>query len=173
MSFKVFAHAINIYDIDIEFFLKCGVKTLMMDLDNTLDSYRLFHPTDKARELVKKIIDAGINPVIISNNRGKRVSSYANDLNVPFIWSARKPFAGKILKYIKEHNLNKDEVMFVGDQLITDVIAANRAKIRIVLTEKLVKEDQWTTHINRIFDRPIRKRMRKKGKLPDWRTIHG
>ena len=53
---------------------------------------------------------------------------------------------------------------------MTDVIAARGAKIRVVLTEKVVKEDQWTTHINRIFDRPIRRHLRKKGKLVDWRN---
>ena len=173
MCKKVFAHANNIYEIDVSFFVKAGVKTLILDLDNTLDSYRLYHPSPRAYELMDKLHAAGINTVIISNNRGKRVSSYANDLKIPYIWSARKPFPGKIKKFIKDNNLNKEEVMLVGDQLMTDVTAANKAKIRVVLTEKLVKEDQWTTHINRIFDRPIRFIMRKRGKLPDWRTIYG
>ena len=65
------------------------------------------------------------------------------------------------------------EVMLVGDQLITDVLAARGAHIRVLLTEKVVKEDQWTTHINRLLDRPIRKHLNKKGKLPDWRTKYG
>ena len=63
-----------------------------------------------------------------------------------------------------------DDVMLVGDQMMTDVLAARGAKIRVVLTEKIVKEDQWTTHINRIFDRPIRKYHRKRDNLIDWRN---
>ena len=173
MARKVFAHAKSIYEIDVDFFVKANVKVLIADLDNTLDSYRLFHPKPRAFDLKKRLEDAGIKLVIISNNKGRRVGSYAKDLDVPYVWSARKPFAGKINRFIKDNNLNKDEVMLVGDQLITDVGAANRAKIKVVLTEKLVKEDQWTTHINRIFDRPLRKRMRKKGLLPDWREVYG
>ena len=63
--------------------------------------------------------------------------------------------------------------MLVGDQLMTDTLAAKGAHIRIVLTEKIVKEDQFTTHFNRLLDRPIRKHLKKKGKLLDWRIIYG
>lgn len=168
-----FAVAKSIYEIEIDFFKQQGVKVLLMDLDNTLDSYRLYHPTERAVGLIKKVQDAGILPVIVSNNRGKRVSTYANDLNVTYISSAGKPFGGRINRFIKEHGWNKDEMMLVGDQMITDVAAAKRVGIRVVLTEKIVKEDQWTTHINRIFGRRIRKYHAKRGNLINWRTIYG
>lgn len=171
--FRPFATAKSIYDIDLAFYKKMGVKVLFMDLDNTLDSYKLFHPTDKAYVLIENLINAGIRPVIVSNNRGKRVRTYATDLKVEYINSCRKPFPGKIKRFIKNNGLKNEEVMLVGDQMMTDCVAANLAHIRIVLTEKLVKEDQWTTHINRIFGRPIRKHQTKKGRMPDWRTIYG
>lgn len=168
-----FAVASSIYEIDIEFYKQQGVKILLMDLDNTLDSYRLYHPTARAVELVQRIQEAGIYPVIVSNNRGKRVRTYANDLGLEYINSARKPFGGRINKFIKAHGWNKDEMMFVGDQMITDVAAAKRVGLRVILTDKIVKEDQWTTHINRIFGRRIRKYHAKRGNLINWRTIYG
>lgn len=164
-----FAVAENIYEIDVSFFIKHNVKTLLCDLDNTLDSFRLLKPLGHAFELKERLQKHGINMVVISNNRGPRVSSYANALEVPYINSARKPFAGKILKFIKDNNLNKDEVMFIGDQMITDVKAAYRAGIKVVLCNKLVKEDQWTTHINRIFGRFIRRYHEKHHNLINWR----
>lgn len=168
-----FATATSIYDIDIKFFIDNGVKVLLMDLDNTLDSYRLYHPTPRAIELIQKIRDANILPVIISNNRGKRVRTYANDLNVEYINSAAKPFAFKINKFIEKHGWDKKDLMLVGDQMITDVAAGNRAGLRVILTDKIVKEDQWTTRFNRIFGRRIRKHHMKKGYLVDWRTKYG
>jgi len=146
---------------------------LLIDLDNTLDSYRLFHPTDRAKKLIEDIASLGITPVIVSNNRGKRVLTYASDLGISCISSTRKPFSGKIKKFLKEKSVLPEETMLVGDQMLTDVLAARGAHIRMVLTEKIVKEDQWTTHINRLLDRPIRKHLRKKGELPDWRTKYG
>ena len=170
---KVFAHATSLFDVDIDFFKKYNVKVLLVDLDNTLDSYRLYIPTDRSRQYVQSLIDNGIQPFIISNNKGKRVSSYANSLGVDYLHSSGKPFAFKIKKLIKEKGWNVDELMMVGDQMLTDAGMANKANIRMLLTDKIVKEDQWTTHFNRLFDRPMRKHYAKKGQLRDWREVYG
>lgn len=170
-KFVPFAHAKSIYEVDPEFFIKQGVTTLFIDLDNTLDSYKAYHPKEKSFRLVESLLQKGITPVVISNNKGKRVSSFANDLKIEYVSSARKPFSKKIRSVITKKNLKNDEVMLVGDQIMTDVLAGKGAKIRVLLTEKLVKEDQWTTHINRCIDRPIRHYLRKKGALKDWRAL--
>ncbi len=168
-----FAVAKSIYEIDVKFFKQQGVNVLLIDLDNTLDSYKLYHPNQRAFDLVEQLQKEGITIVIVSNNRGKRVSTYANDLKLPYINSAAKPFGFRIKKYIKEHGWNNDEVMLVGDQMVTDVAAAKSAGIRVILTEKIVKEDQWTTRFNRIFGNRIRNYHKKKGNLIDWREIYG
>ena len=169
-KFIPFAHAQSIYEIDTEFYKRNGVKTLFMDLDNTLDSFRAREPKQETKDLVNNLKSSGLTPIIISNNKAHRVSGYANLLGVEFLSSARKPFSKKIKAEIAKRGLNKDEVMLVGDQMMTDVLAAKGAGIKVVLTEKLVKEDQWTTHINRIFDRPIRAYHRKHNNLKDWRN---
>ena len=171
--FIPFAHAKSIYEIPVDFYQQNGVTLLLIDLDNTLDSYRLYTPTERAVTLIDNLRKANITPVIISNNRGKRVSSYANALGLEYIHSARKPFSGRIKKFLEEKGVPLENIMFVGDQLVTDVLAAKGAGLRIILTEKVVKEDQFTTHFNRLIDRPIRRHLRKKGKLPDWRTKYG
>lgn len=168
-SFVPFAHAQSIYEIDPEFFKKNGVKTLFIDLDNTLDSYKARTPSEKTINKINSIKESGIIPIIISNNRPERVCGYADALGIEFLASARKPFSKRIKRELARRGLKNDEVMLVGDQMMTDVMAAHGAKIRVVLTEKVVKEDQWTTHINRIFDRPIRRYHRRKGNLKDWR----
>ena len=169
-KFIPFAHSQSIYEIEPEFYLRNNVKTLFMDLDNTLDSYRAREPKERTIAYVKALKEKGITPIIISNNKAKRVSGYANKLGIDFLSSAHKPFSRRIKKEIAKRGLTPDDVMLVGDQLMTDVLAAKGAKIKVVLTEKIVKEDQWTTHINRIFDRPIRKYHRKRNNLVDWRN---
>ena len=168
--FIPFAHSASIYEIDQDFYKRNNVKTLFMDLDNTLDSYRARVPQQRTIDYVNKVKEAGVTPVIISNNKAKRVSGYANLLGVEFLSSAHKPFSRRIKKEIARRGLTANDVMLVGDQMMTDVLAAKGAKIKVVLTEKIVKEDQWTTHINRIFDRPIRKYHRKRNNLVDWRN---
>lgn len=169
-SFIPFAHAASIYEIDPDFYKKHGVKVLFMDLDNTLDSYRAREPKQNTIEYINKVKSSGIIPVIISNNKAKRVSGYAELAGVEFLSSAMKPFSKRLKSEIARRELKNEDVMLVGDQMMTDVLAARGAKIRVVLTEKIVKEDQWTTHINRIFDRPIRKYHRNRNNLVDWRN---
>ncbi|MCX5775786.1 MAG: YqeG family HAD IIIA-type phosphatase [Firmicutes bacterium] len=163
-------HAASVYDVEIQFFLSHGIKNLLIDLDNTLDSYKLFSPSKRAVVLKEKLIAAGINVFIISNNHGPRVTAYATALGVEYLHSTRKPFAYKVKRLLKEKKYRPEETMLVGDQLITDVLCAKRAGIRVLLTEKIVTEDQWTTHFNRLLDRPIRRYLKKKGRLKEWMT---
>lgn len=168
-----FAYAKNIFEIDIDFFHKSHVKYLFMDLDNTLDSYLSSEPTQRAKDFINKLIENKITPVIISNNKGPRVKKYSNCLGIEYLPNSGKPFSGKIKKYMKEKGIDPIEVMMVGDQLATDIKAAKGAKIKSILVDKIVEEDQKTTKFNRFFEKPFRKRLAKKGRFIDWRTIYG
>ena len=51
-SFIPFAHATSIYEIEIDFYKRHGVKTLFIDLDNTLDSYKASAPKQNALDYI-------------------------------------------------------------------------------------------------------------------------
>ncbi len=167
-----YAYASSLYDIDLNFFAKNNIQYLLTDLDNTLDSYRQKLPTPKVFELKKKLLDIGIKMIIVSNNSSKRVFTYAKELGVECFSSLRKPFARRLNKLLKEAKINKNNVMMIGDQVVTDVVAANGANIKVILTDKLVREDQFTTHFNRLLDRPLRKYLKKKNLLKNWRELY-
>lgn len=169
--FIPFAHAKSIYEIDISFFQKLNIKYVLSDLDNTLDSYKQKVPLAEAKELKENLKKNGIEMIIVSNNHGERVKKYSEELGVRCFHSLAKPFAIRLKKILKKLSINKDEVILIGDQIVTDISCANGAKIKSVLTEKLVKEDQPTTRINRLLDNPLRKRLNKKNLLKDWRQI--
>lgn len=166
-----FAHAKSIFEIDIAFYKKLGVKYLLLDLDNTLDSYKTKLPSERTINLKKDLEKEGIEIIITSNNTGKRVTMYSNALGVRFMCRVGKPFSRKLSRKLKELNIDKQEVILIGDQIVTDISCANGAKIKNVLTEKLVKEDQPTTRFNRLFDNPLRRKLNKKHLLKDWREI--
>ncbi len=155
-------HSKSVYDIPLSFYKENNIKTLLVDLDNTLDSYRAKVPTEKAITLKNKLETIAVEMIIVSNNRPNRVGLYADTLNVRYVPSIGKPFAKGINKAIANLNLDKESILMVGDQTFTDIAAANRAHLRCVLTDKIVKEDQPTTHFNRLFDRPIRRWLKRK-----------
>ena len=109
-KFKPFCHAKNVYEIDINFFKKLDVKYVFTDLDNTLDSYRLYTPSQRAVDFKKQLEELGIELIIISNNKGHRVGSYSEKLGIRYTHSMFKPFSVKLRKFMKENNINPDEV---------------------------------------------------------------
>jgi len=167
-----FAHAKSIYDVDVYFYSQIGIRVIFTDLDNTLDRYDTKLPSQRTIDYFNKIKQLGIQVYIISNNHELRVHDYAEMLGVNYMTLAGKPFSSKINRFIKEHNLCKDEIIFIGDQLLTDCVAAKGAGLKCMITEPLYKKDQWTTVINRRFDKLIRYYYNKHGMLVDWRTIY-
>lgn len=169
--FIPFAHAESIFKIDLSFYQKLGIKYVFADLDNTLDSYKQATPLERAKNLKRELEKNAIELIIVSNNTGSRVQKYSKELGVRHFSSLAKPFSFKIKKIMKRANIKPESVVMIGDQIVTDISCANGAKIKSVLTEKLVPEDQPTTRFNRLFDNPLRKKLRKKNLLRDWRQI--
>ena len=155
----------SIYEIDLDVLVSLGVKTILIDLDNTIVPYIQKEPSEKAKEFKTNLDKIGFSLLICSNNKGKRVSHFANLLGVSFFHSLRKPFASRLLKALKQSNINKNECIFIGDQLITDILCANKAGIKSILTEPLHKKEPIWTKINRMFDKPIRRKLISKGLL--------
>ena len=164
-----FALAQSIYEIEPSFYLNLGVKAVLVDLDNTLDPYVVAMPTQRAFDWRDALVKEGLRIVILSNNSGKRVRRYATALGVECRCFMRKPFSGPLKRFLAEENLKPEEVILVGDQIQTDVKAANGAHVRAVLTEPLDPREPPWTKFNRIFDRPKRKKIQQKKLAPNWK----
>ncbi len=166
-----FAHAKSIYDVDPAFFRKWGVKVILSDLDNTLDSVHTKTPSEKAKQLAALMEKEGIRFLIVSNNTGKRVQMYAQELGVGAVCWMLKPFSFRLKRFLKRENIAKDQVLLVGDQILTDVLAGNGAKIKTLLCDPLVPEDPPWTRFNRIFERPIRRKLNDRHLVKEWEEL--
>ncbi|MCF0112489.1 MAG: YqeG family HAD IIIA-type phosphatase [Bacilli bacterium] len=166
-----FAYAEKLFDVDVDFFVTHNVKVILSDFDNTLVPYGSTTPSEECLSYLARLNEKGIKVIIASNGLGKRVLPVAAAMGLEAVHLLRKPFAGPMKRLIKERGWNKDELMLVGDQIQTDVLAANGAGIRCLLVEPLAKHEPPWTKFNRIFDRPKRKKLKKKGLLPPWNEV--
>jgi predicted HAD superfamily phosphohydrolase YqeG len=65
---------------------------------------------------------SGIKLAIVSNNSKKRVLTYTSRLQPDeIIFNAKKPFKRKIVKMLQRLDLCANEIIFLGDQFITDI----------------------------------------------------
>jgi uncharacterized protein len=158
-------YAIRIFDIPLtEVFLR-GYRHLFIDLDNTLAAYYEMQPSALTLAFLRACDHAGFTVTITSNNKEKRVAPFALACQVPYVANLGKPFSRKILKYCEEKGYAKDRIMVIGDQLLTDVLFANRLGFASLFVEKLVNVDHWPTRLNRLIETPIKRYLFKKGLL--------
>lgn len=166
-----FAIATSAYDIPLSFYKENNIKHILFDLDNTLASYKEKVPSDKAKELIKRLKENGLSVAIASNNTSERVHNFAKELDIPAYCALRKPFAGPLKKVIEKEKLNKNETVLIGDQILTDVYAGNKAGIRVILTKPLTPLDPPWTKINRVLARGKMRKLYKEPYKSQWKEI--
>lgn len=159
----------NLYEIPFAFYQKIGVHNLLLDLDNTLAPYGEKDASPSTLNWVKRAQEAGLSLYIASNNTSKRVRRYSKELGIPALGSLRKPFASKLKKILKKYSLKNEETILIGDQIMTDILSANGAKIRSILTKRLSPKEPWVTTFNRIFGNPKAKAIEKHQLVKSWK----
>lgn len=158
----------SIYNIDFNALYAKGKRVILFDLDNTIATYNELEPTTKHIEFRNMLYNIGFKVFIVSNNKGKRINKFTKQFIVDgSLLKANKPFPKKTNTYLDKLKINKEEVIFVGDQILTDIVCANRVGIDSILVKTIDKSSQkWYTKINRLREKHIIKKLVKKG-LPN------
>ena len=100
---------------------------------------------------------------VVSNNHQGRVSSFCQPLKVNYIFEAKKPM-GKAFKHASERmGLKPEETVVIGDQMMTDVFGGNRRGMYTVMVVPVKKTDGFITKFNRIIERRLLHRYKRKG----------
>lgn len=156
----------TIFDIDYNKLYEDGIRLILTDLDNTLISYKETDPLEAQYDWVKKMKEIGFEIIIVSNNSHKeRVSRFAELLDIKYLNFALKPTKIGMKKALKmaQQKYNSNEVVALGDQLMTDILVANRMKFHSILVKAVDrKSDILPTRINRKLERHVLKVLRKK-----------
>lgn len=151
-----------VYDLKVEDLKKHGFKAILVDLDNTLIAWNHPDGTPEMKAWLHDLRDAGIRVIVVSNNTRKRVSRAVEKFEIDYVYWSLKPFTFGIDRAMKRYQIAKDEVVMVGDQLMTDIRAAHRAGIRSILVQPLVEHDSINTKLNRARERRVLKKITAK-----------
>ena len=155
----------NVREVKYEFLKENNIKGIILDVDNTLiDYYRKFE--DGTLEWVDNLKKQGLKFCIVSNsNNLNKVKYVADTLNIPFLTFAKKPFKTGFLEAQKIMGLKRENIAAIGDQIMTDVIGANRCKMFSILVKPIAEKDIWVTKVKRPIENAIiKKYLREKGK---------
>ena len=151
----------SIFEIPYKTLKEQGIKSLFFDLDNTIIGYDEISLSKDHVQLLKDL-QKDFKVIIISNTSYKRVSIALKDIEIPFIWHAKKPLKCGFKKALKMVKHGKDEVIMIGDQLMTDVYGSTRYGIKAILIRSVKrKSDRKITQFNRKLENIILKKIKK------------
>ena len=144
-----------------EFLLSIGVKGIILDVDNTLEPYENPKPTEKVIQWFDSLKKAGIKAAIVSNNGRERIDLFNAELGLVAYCKSGKPKKKNVLKALSDIGVHKEDAIFMGDQIFTDVWAAHNAGIRAILVPPIRDKRDILTRFKRLLERPILNKYRK------------
>lgn len=140
----------SVYEIDFEKLYRQGYRGLIFDVDNTLVPHGA--PADeRALSLFQRLNATGFRSMFVSNNREPRVQSFCDAVGgFGYLYRAGKPNPKGYREAMQRMGTDERSTLFLGDQIFTDILGANRAGIRSVMVRPVLK---WREEIQIIFKR--------------------
>lgn len=148
-------------ELDFDKLYEDGYRIIISDLDNTLASYEEHEPSEQLKLFIKNIQAKGFKFYLVSNNKEKRIKYFNDTLNTDgYLYKAGKPGIKKLVEFLKDVDIN--QVIGLGDQLVTDMLAFNRLQVYSVLIKTIdLRTQKWYTKINRLREKRIINKIKK------------
>ncbi len=158
----------SIYSITAAELKENGIHAVLIDLDNTLIAWNELEATKKSINWMKEMKEAGIPVMILSNNSDERIKKIAQVLDVGYVSRSLKPTVRAFKIAEKELQIPVGEMVMVGDQLITDILGANRYGLRSILVKPVLASDAKITTFNRFLEAKIMEALIRSDSQLEW-----
>ena len=142
------------YVISFEKLFEEGYRGVIFDIDNTLVPHGA--PADeRAKKLFARLEKIGFQSCLLSNNQEPRVKMFNQDIQTNYIYNAHKPSTKNYVKAMEKMGTDKENTLFVGDQLFTDVWGAKCAGIRNILVKPIHPKEEIQIVLKRYLERIV------------------
>lgn len=151
-----YEYAESIFNIDYSKLYSLGYRGIIFDIDNTLVHHG-DDSTPEVDELFKHIHSIGLKTLLLSNNNTERIKRFLKNIDSSYIADADKPKTDNYHKAVNMLGLKREEVVFIGDQLFTDIYGANKSGIASILVRFLQREGETKIGKKRTLEKVILK----------------
>lgn len=142
------------YEIDFDRLYGEGYRGIIFDIDNTLVPHGA--PADeRACALFSHLKELGYQCMLLSNNKEPRVKMFNDAVEVSYIFKAGKPKPANYRKAMERMGTNRQNTLFVGDQIFTDVYGANLAGIRTILVKPIHPKEEIQIVLKRYLEKIV------------------
>ncbi len=132
-----------------------GKRLVLLDVDNTLLPRDRDEVDEPVAAWVRDCQANGMAVCFISNTRRfERLARIAESVGAGWVRGRNKPSRAMFRQALEKHGVQPGEAVMIGDQLLTDVLGANRAGIDAVWVDRMPgREFIGTTVISRNVER--------------------
>jgi len=131
-----------------------GYRAIIFDIDNTLVPHG--DPADeRAKKLFARLKKIGFSCCLLSNNKEPRVKKFNEVIKVEYIHNAHKPSIENYVKAMHKMGSSKDNTVFIGDQLFTDVWGAKRAGLYNILVKPIHHREEIQIVLKRRLEKVV------------------
>lgn len=142
------------YDIDYETLYAKGYRGLIYDIDNTLTEHGA-PATERAVQLMNRLKQIGFGVCLLSNNKEERVKMFNAQIQVQYIYKAGKPKTAGYEKAMQLLGTNKENTVFIGDQIFTDIYGAKRTGLYSFLVQPIGKKEEIQIVLKRYLEKIV------------------
>lgn len=155
----------TVYDIPFSSFVEKGVRVIAFDIDNTLVPYDIPTSDEKLRDFLFSLKELGVELVFVSNNTPERVSLFNEAFGFFTVPDAHKPLRSALKPVMAHFGVKPQEVLLVGDQLLTDVLSARLWGAFAAVVLPIKKVETRFFRFKRKIEKPfVKKYYKRQGK---------
>lgn len=145
--------AASIFEVDYGSLQRSGKEAVIFDLDNTIARWGEDSLNDKVIELIGEILGLGLQVGILTNSKREKVKSFVEGLPYPCQFNAQKPRRKNFLSLLEKMDVPPSRAVMIGDQLLTDVLGANRMGMYSIRVEPIERGREFSfTAANRLIE---------------------
>lgn len=146
----------SVFSIDYQKLVQKGYKGIIFDIDMTL----VPHGADSTKEidaLFKTLHELGLKTLLLTNNSEERVRRFTKNIDTLYLCDANKPEPEGFLKAVEMMEIQKEETVYIGDQIFIDIYGANKCGIANILVHYVTAEAEKKIGIRRNLEKIILK----------------
>ncbi|SEF81487.1 hypothetical protein SAMN05660865_01081 [Caloramator fervidus] len=150
----------SIYSIDFDKLKQKGIKSLIIDIDNTLMPWGAKQADDNVKILIDSLFKRGFKICLLSNSSKRRIKKFIGNIKIEYYSGIGiKPMKRMFKGALNILNSLPGEVCCIGDQIFTDILGAKRCGIRTILVDPIFKKEFIATRYLRRLEDKIRKNL--------------
>ena len=154
------------YGIPFEELYRKGYRGIIFDVDNTLVPHGA--PADaRSISLFERLRAMGFSTFILSNNKEPRVAPFAGQVKSSYIFKGGKPSVKGYERAMEVMGTGRENTLFIGDQLFTDVWGARRTGLYSILTKPMDPHEEIQIVFKRYLEAVVLRAYKKQRQKPD------